>query len=356
MIGTDLRAPGGMTAVAQSYLDEGLARRWSLLYLASFHRAHLGDKLWCALRVLLRLSGLLLRGRVAGVHAHVAARGSFWRKGIYLMLARAFGVPTLLHLHDGSFPAWYESRGPVARRTVRWLLRSVDRVACLSEGWAARVASIEPRARLAVLRNPVSAPDAALVAGRLAQRGELLFLGRLWPEKGLPELLQAAAQLAQEGLDFQLVCAGDGDLAAVRREAARLGLAGRLQLPGWVAGAAKQALLARAAVFVLPSHYEGVPIGMLEAMAWGLPVVATRVGGIPETLGEGAGWLIDKGDVPALVAALREALQNPQGAMARGAAGRARALAGHAAPQVLLRLEALYEELGLAARGARRAG
>ncbi|WP_428505810.1 glycosyltransferase family 4 protein [Roseateles sp.] len=356
MIGTDLRAPGGMTAVAQSYLDEGLAERWSLRYLASFHQARLGDKLWCALRTLLQLLGLLLRGQVAGVHAHVAARGSFWRKGSYLLLARAFGVPTLLHLHDGSFPAWYASRRPVPQWVVRCLLRSASRVACLSEGWAEQVARIEPNARYVVLPNPVMLPTPAQWLGRQVRTGELLFLGRLWPEKGVPELLQAAAQLAGEGLEFRLVCAGDGDHAAVLQEAERLGLADRLELPGWVSGERKQALLARAAVFVLPSHFEGVPIGMLEAMAWGMPVVATRVGGIPETLGPHAGWLLEKGDVQALAAALREALSEPAAAAARGNHGRERALQRHAPALVLQRLETLYEDLGLAARGARRSG
>ncbi|MEJ6002090.1 glycosyltransferase family 4 protein [Paucibacter soli] len=356
MIGTDLQSPGGMTAVAQAYLDEGLAQRWALRYLASFHHASLGNKLWCALRTLLQLLGLLLCGRVAGVHAHVAARGSFWRKGCYLTLARGFGVPTLLHLHDGSFPAWYEGRSPRGQGVVRWLLRGADRVVCLSEGWAEQLARIEPRARCAVLPNPVKLPTPAQWQARATQAGELLFLGRLWPEKGLPELLQAAAQLAREGQDFCLVCAGDGDHAAVRREAERLGLGARLVLPGWVVGERKQALLARAAVFVLPSHFEGVPIGMLEAMAWGVPVVATRVGGIPETLGEGAGWLLDKGDVAALTAALREALDRPEDAAARGAVGRERVQQRHAPAMVQRRLEALYMELGLVRRGARRAG
>lgn len=345
MIGTDLAAPGGITAVVQSYLDAGLAARWRLRYLASFHRAQTLNKLGCALRTLLQLTWLLLTRQVAGVHAHVAARGSFWRKGSYLWLAGAFGVPTLLHLHDGSFPAWFEAQSPRRQRWIRALLRRVDRVACLSEGWQARIAAIEPRARFTVLPNPVHCP----AAPGEPVAGELLFLGRLWPEKGLPVLLQAAQRLRQEGLDFRLVCAGDGDMAAVQAALQRLGLADRVSLPGYVGGARKEALLARAAVFVLPSQFEGVPIGVLEAMAWGVPVVATPVGGIPETLGPEGGRLVPVGDAEALTRALSELLRDPAAARRLGLAGRERAMARHAVAMVVQRLSTLYGELGCAA-------
>lgn len=343
MLGTDLRAMGGITAVAQSYVDGGLLRDWPVRYLATYHRAGLVNKLATASRALLLFTWWLLTGQVAAVHAHVAARGSFWRKSIFLLAGRAFGLPTVFHLHDGSFPAWYGARRPWVQRLVRAVLRRMDRVVVLTDGWRGPIRAIEPALRLAVLRNPVVLPASP---GR-PEPGLVLFVARLWPEKGIHDLLQAVALLTHRHPDLRLVCAGDGDLQAVQAQLTTLGIADRVDLVGWVDGAAKDALFARAAVFVLPSYFEGLPMGVLEAMAWGVPVLATRVGGIPEALGDEAGLMVVPGDVPALAGALHRLLADDALRAALGGAGRQRALNLFAREQVLADLGRLWMDLGL---------
>lgn len=343
MLGTDLRSPGGITAVVRSYQAFGLFEQWPLRYLATFHLKTTANRLATAALAWLRLAGWLLRGEVALVHAHTAARGSFWRKAAFLLLARAAGVRTVLHLHDGSFPGWYSSRSAGVQRFARWLLRSVDRVALLTEGWRDWLLALEPRARCVVLHNPVAVPREAAVP----QAGQLLFLGRLWQEKGVFDLIDALALVHAQCPQVHLVCAGDGDHAAVLAHAQARGVAGCLTLPGWLDGAAKAQALAQAAVFVLPSYAEGLPVGVLEAMAFGLPVVATRVGGVAEALGPGAGLLCEPGDVPALAQALLALLQDPARAAALGAAGRMRAAQVFSGEKVMQDLNDLYVGLGL---------
>lgn len=347
MLGTDPRAPGGMTAVVDSYRDAGLFEAWPLLFISTFHLPRTSDKLRMAASGLGRFLLLLLTGRVLALHAHVAARGSFWRKSIFLALAWLAGRPTLLHLHDGSFPAWYGSRGAVARACVRWMLRSVDVVVALSEGWAKEIQSIEPGAKVRVLPNPVAIP-AACSARR---PGRLLFMARLWPEKGIEELLQAVTRLKDAFPILELVCAGDGDLDGVRRRAESLGMADRLRLTGWIAGPAKQRELQEAAVFVLPSWFEGLPIGVLEAMAAGVPVVASDVGAMGEALGGVAGVLCPPRDVPALTAALEGVLRDEALAARMGAQGRQRAMGLFSADRVVDALGDIYKSLGLMAEG-----
>jgi glycosyltransferase involved in cell wall biosynthesis len=132
------------------------------------------------------------------------------------------------------------------------------------------------------------------------------------------------------------VLAGEGDVDGVRKAAVAAGVAGRVELPGWVDGEAKARLLARAGIFVLPSRFEGLPMALLEAQAAGLPVVATRVGGIPQVVREDNGRLAEPDDVASLVAAW-PLLDDPaeaarMGARARAGAGRLRHRAG---PRVL---------------------
>jgi glycosyltransferase involved in cell wall biosynthesis len=145
---------------------------------------------------------------------------------------------------------------------------------------------------------------------------------------------------------MRLVVGGVGDLDALRRRADELGIGQRVALPGWIDARAREMELARAQVFCLPSHAEGLPMAMLEAMAAGKAVVASTVGGIPEAIADGDnGLLVAPGDVAALTAALGALLRD--GALRERLGGRARATVQQrfCTDVALARLSALYREL-----------
>jgi glycosyltransferase involved in cell wall biosynthesis len=344
MLGTDFSSPGGITAVVRAYAAGGLFARWQVRFLPTYRLNTVVDKLSTAATALLRFTGWLLTGRVAAVHAHTAARGSFWRKSVFLLLARAAGAKTILHLHDGTFPSYYKDRcGPLARWSIRAVLARMDRVVALSPGWARCISEIEARAQVVVIANPV----VVLPIPCYPRAGQVLFLGRLWRDKGIFDLLDAAILVVKAAPTVKFVCAGDGDIPALQAMVNEKGMARNFEFPGWVDGAAKDALLASTAVFVLPSYFEGLPIGMLEAMVNGIPVVASTAGGIPEALGNDAGILVTPGDVAGLAAALIRLLDNPRLREQMGQAGRLRASREFARDVVLDRVGALYKELGL---------
>lgn len=349
MIGNDLRALGGMSAVVNSYVSGGLNGQWPVRYLASFHHKKTLNKLWMAARAFVQLLFWLMSGKVAAVHAHSAARGSFWRKRMYLGVARKFGCKTFLHIHDGSFVQWYEkSLSPASQAAVRETLESVDRVVVLSEVWADQLRVIQPKAHFSAIDNPVAVPDASqLQCEKAASPRRILFMARLWPQKGIYELIEAFASVSSAMPDTLLVCAGDGDLQAVRLRVEQLGIQDRVEFRGWIDGAAKVCELAAAHVFVLPSYHEGVPVGILEAMAWGVPVVASDVGGIAEAMGD-AGLLCQAKDVESLQAALERVLCSPELAETLGRNGRRRAECRFAVSVVLAALGAMYRDAGLA--------
>lgn len=347
MLGTDFSAPGGITAVLRTYADGGLFDRWPVRFLPTYRRNSVLNKLLTAAEAFFRFTGWLLAGRVAAVHAHTAARGSFWRKSVFLLLGRLAGCRSILHLHDGTFPTYYREKcGAMRQRAIRYVLARMDRVVVLTPGWLATIREIEPSARFEVIANPVL----PLSIPRTPQPEEILFLGRLWKEKGAYDLIEAAAPLAVEFPSVRIVCAGDGDADALRARAAELGVAGNVVFPGWVEGPAKDALLARAAVFALPSYFEGLPIGVLEAMINGIPVVATPVGGIADALGGEAGLLVAPGDVAALAGALAKLLRSPELRARLGAAGKRRAQENYACDRVIERIGDLYQQLGIAPR------
>jgi glycosyltransferase involved in cell wall biosynthesis len=150
--------------------------------------------------------------------------------------------------------------------------------------------------------------------------GYLLFVGRLRIRKGVEVLLEALLP------GMRLLIAGDGEhRASLERKAAELGLGARVRFLGRCDAGRVRGLLKGAAALVVPSTYEGMPLVVLEAMEAGVPVVASRVSGIPEVVEDGrTGWLVPPEDPRALAAALTEVLERPEEARRRGDEGRRR--------------------------------
>jgi glycosyltransferase involved in cell wall biosynthesis len=345
MIGTAPDGRGGVASVVEVLRHAGLFERESVRYLCSHREGSAGAKLRVATDAFWHTCLACLRERPAVVHVHSASRASFARKSLLLLMARAAGCRTIFHLHGAEFHlfAGRECGAPM-RWWIRWTLERSSVVIVLSDSWAAFVRALAPAARVVVVANSVPVPPAA---GRAAEQpGRILFLGRADAGKGVHELLDAVAALAPDFPELHLVVGGVGDLAALRRRADALGIGARLSLPGWIDARDREAELARAQVFCLPSHAEGLPMAMLEAMAAGKAVVASTVGGIPEAIDDGAnGLLVAPGNVPALTAALRALLQD--GALRERLGGRARATVQQrfSTAAAIGQLSALYREL-----------
>jgi len=346
MVGTALGGRGGIASVVGVLRADGLFEREGVAYVASHADGSRQAKLGSALRGLWRAGRACSgSGRPAIVHVHAGSGASFLRKSLVLLMARRSGAPTIFHLHGGGFRRYAQlDAGPLLRRWIRHTLEASSRVIALSPGWAAVVRECAPRARVEVLPNPVRlAPPAP--AGQ-AEAGRILFLGRIAPAKGVDELLQACARLAGERPALRLVLGGDGDLAWARRRAAELGIASQVELPGWLDAHERDAQLARACLFCLPSHAEGLPMSMLEAMAAGVPVVATTVGGIPEALADGAlGLLVPSRDAGALAHALGRLLDDDGLHAQLACAARAAVERHYSTGVVCARLAELYAQL-----------
>jgi len=160
----------------------------------------------------------------------------------------------------------------------------------------------------------------------------VVCVGRLDHAKGQSLLIEAAAQLKQEGLDFEIVLAGSGPMHdEIQSMVEKFDVADRVRLLGWVSnGRVREELLASRAM-VLPSFAEGLPVAIMEAFGVGRPVVATRVAGIPELVQDRlTGWLIEPGALDSLVNSLRDVFTaHPDRLSEMGRRGRRRAQEGH---------------------------
>lgn len=162
-----------------------------------------------------------------------------------------------------------------------------------------------PADRIAIVYNGVPRPSSLARAHTRDTACRLVFLGRLSGSKGIPALLHALATPALQQSAWRATLAGDGEIDVYRQQAAELGLAERVDFPGWVSKDQVRRLLAEADIFVLPSHAEGLPVALAEALAHKVATVTTRVGAIPDLLvGEESTLFVDPGDADELAAAL----------------------------------------------------
>jgi glycosyltransferase involved in cell wall biosynthesis len=349
MVGPALDAKGGIASVCAAYRDAGLFETLSVRYLTSFVAGSGLAKLRVALTALGRLLLWLLLRRVALVHVHMAAGSSVWRKLAFCALAGLARVPFVVHLHSGKFPTFFdEACGPRRQALVRAALRRSGALLYLSGetgAWLRARRLVSPRMHL--MPNPAPCADAphAALATELPQR--LLFLGRLEEAKGLSVLVEAFAGVLQTSPQAELWLGGEGDRARYAQRLEQLGVAAsRVRFLGWVGDAEKAALWPQVQVFVLPSRFEGQPMGVLEAMGQGVPVVATRVGGVPDVVHDGAdGLLVPVDDATALAGALAGLLRDPARRVAMGRAAWATARARHAPAAIEAELARLYRQI-----------
>lgn len=345
MIGTSEDSPGGMTTVVRTYRRTGLFETWNVLYLASYTRPGALTQLRMTGGVFASLLFALLRGNAAIVHLHSAARGSFWRKSTFAALTCLFRVPYIFHMHSGEFLKFYfEECGLLARWWVRFIFRKAAHVVVLTEGWRKDLARIEPNMNIVVLPNPIELPREKTEPGAAPV---ILFLGRLREEKGIYDLVAAMPHVLERFPRATFVCAGDGNLDEVHAAARARNVEHALVLPGWIEEDEKVEWLRRATVLTLPSHLEALGIALLEAMAYHVPVVATRVGGIPDLVQhEYSGLLVELGDSHGLGQAICRLLESPQ--LRTRLAGNAygHVAERYAAAAVNASLGRVYQELG----------
>jgi len=241
---------------------------------------------------------------------------SFLEKGVMVMVAAALGHWVVLCPRSGMVVDDLRNSA-VYRWFIPRVLRCADVVICQGERWRDfyRAAGRLDDNRLMVIPNwirvadyatPVRRENAAAAAGVV-----FLFLGWLEEFKGAGDLIAAIAEAAGrlDGAVFE-IC-GDGSMAArLKQEVEHLGISRLVRFRGWVEGKEKQALLSVADVLVIPSRREGMPNAALEAMASGIPVLATRVGGLPDLVTDGeTGWLVDAADPQALAQALERCVR-----------------------------------------------
>lgn len=187
--------------------------------------------------------------------------------------------------------------------------------------------------------------DVAPAPGRVGGVPVVLCVAALIPRKGHHVLLKAIEELKERGVSTELWLAGDGELRGrLQQEVCALGLDGQVKFLGSLSHSELMSLYANGLVTMaaLASHHEGIPVSLMEAMSFSVPVVATRVGGIAELLGNGAGVIVDPSDWLALSNALHLLIKDAELRKSLGITARERVQSSFAVSKIAIRMTALF--------------
>lgn len=282
---------------------------------------------------------MLFHPEIKIVHVQGSVGASFWRKAIFIYIAKFFHKKVVWHMHAGRFAIFYQQH----RYAVRKVVNKSDVIIALSEYWKEYFKNEFPTKRVEIIKNVISAPS---VHKQQTGYFTLLFLGLLGKNKGIYDLLEC---IWDHKVEFQgklkLYIGGNGEIEHVKQLIKEYGIADIVIFEGWVSGDKKIELLNKSDAYILPSYKEGLPISILEAMSYGMPIISTPVGGIPEIVSNGEnGYLVEPGNkediYKAIISLLNDSdLRNRMGSVSLSRVGE------HLPEYVEKQLETLYDSL-----------
>jgi O-antigen/teichoic acid export membrane protein/glycosyltransferase involved in cell wall biosynthesis len=311
LMGPSLGQNGGMAAVQRLILQCGLSQ--DVQHITTHQEGSMMHRWIIFGTSLYKLISQLLFKKVDLLHLHLSERGSIIRIVIISCIAFVFGKPTFIHAHGAEFEDSFTGLPKILQRGIGLIFRNCAAFIVLSRSCKTYYVSalgLNPD-QVNILPNPVQLPTETPI--RMDSSPIILaFCGRIGQRKGAFDLIHAFAALPSTlQKQSRLVLVGDGDLEAGHALVIQYRLVEQMCLTGWVDSTTRDQILKQADIFVLPSYNEGLPMAVLEAMAWGLPIITTPVGGIPEIISSGKnGLLIQPGDILGLTHAMQQLIED----------------------------------------------
>lgn len=336
-IGPSLKAKGGIAAVLNSYKEEMAESH----YLASTsHKGMFMTYLMFAL-ALIKLPFYKL-SPVKIVHVHGASNGSWIRKSIIIRWAKLLGFKVIWHCHGGNFANYSAKLG---YDKVRNVLLKCSAVIILTENWLDFFTKELALPNVLVVKNIVSRPK-NIERDTNSHIINILFLGAISKMKGVYDILEMAKQHKTElAGNVKIIVGGNGENDKFTRMIEEYQIAEIVEFVGWVSGEKKKQLLNSSHIMLLPSYVEGLPICILEGMAYQMPIIATAIGGIPDIVKTNVnGCLITPGNYEQLYQAIKYYIDNRDEVTKQGNAA-ALTINDYYADNVVASLSELYTSL-----------
>lgn len=294
VVATSRKTRGGITAVIKAHEAGSQWSRFHCKWIPTHVDKSMLSKLMYLVRGLTEYLFLLPSADI--VHIHTSEPPSAIRKLLFFFPAKWLKKKVVVHFH--SFSPDTTINGPHSKLYQK-LFCGADVVVVLSNYWKEMVdEKFHLGDRIKVIYNPC--PTITYLQ-KYEKNRSILYAGTLDQRKGYADLVRAFSMVAPRHPDWMITLAGNGEIEQARSLAKELGIESQIELLGWVSGERKDKAFKQASVFCLPSYAEGFPMAILDAWAYGLPVITTPVGGVPDVAADGENMLLfNPGDIEML--------------------------------------------------------
>ena len=308
VIATSHKTHGGITSVVQAHRHGGQWEKYNCLWIETHRDKGIILKFLYLIKGLVEFIVLLPWSSI--VHIHVGAPPSAVRKLIFLTLAKLANKRIIVHLHAFSPESSIRSN---KKNIYKYLFDSADIVIVLSKYWEREVKLTFPELndrtdKVRVLPNPCVTE---IKSNIYEVKKQILYAAVLNERKGYADLIRAFSKIAGLYADWKVTFAGSGEVSTAESLAKELGISKQVEFIGWVSGETKDKVFKESAIICLPSYAEGFPMTVLDAWAYGKPVIATHVGGLQDIAKDGENVLLfTPGDINALSKKLELLINN----------------------------------------------
>lgn len=304
VVATSRKTRGGITSVVLAHEQGQQWKDYHCRWIETHRDLNKSLKLLFFIKAFFQY--LLLFPSYDIVHIHLSEPPSAIRKLPFMWLAKFLKKKTIVHFHSFSVETTIESKW---KWVYQYHFGKADVVITLSEYWRRQVTDFlnDKTGKVRIVYNPcpnIQGSKENSVADsekRLSKQHIILYAGTITPRKGYADLINAFARVAKNHEDWTIAFAGNGEIDNGKNLAESLGISSQTKFLGWCSGADKDRVFREAEIFCLPSYAEGFPMAVLDAWAYGLPVITTPVGGIPDVAKDGENLLLfNPGDIDSL--------------------------------------------------------
>lgn len=237
------------------------------------------------------------------IHIHMSYKGSFARTYVIQSLAMKLKIKNIIHLHGSEFEKWYLESSSKKQKKIRALLSKCTTFIVLGSKWKEKILKINPNTKVKIVSNAISTKSEKVIF--YENKITFLYLGVLIKRKGIEDLLNAIYKLYKENSitkQLEVIIAGDGkEFERLNQKSKDLSIDKYIKFVGWLDNAKKKEAILNSQFMILPSYNEGLPMSILEAMSYGMPIIASNVGDISNVVvNEKNGFLFSPGDVESL--------------------------------------------------------
>ncbi len=305
MIGMSLtKTRGGISTLIGEILRSDLKDDFAIEYIESqAEDFKVFDKLILAIKAVFIFFGKVLTKRPKLVYVHLGSNASLYRESFFIVLAKICRKKTIAHFHAGDVEEYFEKQSGTGKKFISWAIGLSNGLIAVSKDSGQKLQTLAPKSEIKVIANAIETTPFAFPVSRFDERNKnvrVLFVGAMGKLKGETDLADAVKLIAEKHPNLRVSFLGFGG-ENLKGYCEKIGIEDLIEFVGAVSLEERLGFFEKADIFALPTYAEAMPISVIEAMAAGLPVVSTTVGGIPELIeDDGDGFLFAPGDSAAL--------------------------------------------------------